>query len=235
MRTALLLLLALAVPALSGIASAADVWKWVDEKGVTHYSDQPVPGATKIEVRAGNVSQSRPAADTPSSDPSAATPADRGAVYRTFEIWRPEPDQVVVNTAGAVNVEIRVEPELQAGHSLNLYLDGRLLEDFQGSTSYVLPGVPRGTHTLVATINEQDGTRVRETPYVGFAVRQESVANPPVGPTLRPSTKPQPRAGVNNVLTSQPTYAALNGSRAAVNPATNLPVRPKPAPKPKKP
>ena len=232
MRTALLLLLALATAVLSGTAVATDVWKWVDEKGVTHYSDQPVPGATKIEVRAGNVSQSPPAADSPSSDTPASTPADRGAVYRTFEIWRPEPDQVIVNTAGEVNVEIRVEPELQAGHSLNLYLDGRLIEDFQGSTSYTLTGVPRGTHTLVATITEQSGARVRETPYVGFAVRQESVANPPVGPTLRPSTKPAPRAGMNKVLTSQPTYGALNGSRAAVNPATNLPIPPKATPKP---
>ena len=113
MRTALLVLLALAAPALSGTASAADVWKWVDEKGITHYSDQPVPGATKVEVRAGNVSQSRPASDSPSPSTPPSTAADRGAVYRTFEIWRPENDQVFVNTAGEVNVEIRIEPELQ--------------------------------------------------------------------------------------------------------------------------
>jgi uncharacterized protein DUF4124 len=235
MRTALLVLIALVTSGLSGAATAADIWKWVDANGVTHYSDQPVQGATKVEVRAGNVSQSQPASASPTPSSTPSTPAERGAVYRTFEIWRPENDQSVVNTAGEVNVEIRIEPELQAGHALNLYLDGRLLEDFQGSTSYVLTGVPRGTHTLVATINEQSGARVRETASVSFTVRQESIANPPVGPALRPSTKPQPRAGANKVLTSQPSYGALNGSRAAINPATNLPVAPKPAPKPKKP
>jgi hypothetical protein len=63
-------------------------------------------------------------------------------------------------------------------------------------------------------------------------VRQESIANPPVGPTLRPPTKPQPRAGANK----QPSYGELNGMRPVVNPATNLPVPPKAAPKtPKKP
>ena len=61
MRTALLLLIALATSALPGAATGADIWKWVDANGVTHYSDQPVQGATKIEVRAGNVSESRPA------------------------------------------------------------------------------------------------------------------------------------------------------------------------------
>src|SRR5215207_5500773 len=71
MRTALLFLLALAASGLSGAASASDVWKWVDDKGVTHYSDQPVPGATKIEVRAGNIAQG-PSEDAP--PPVSGTP-----------------------------------------------------------------------------------------------------------------------------------------------------------------
>lgn len=230
MRTALLLLLALAA---SGTAAAATVWKWVDEKGITHYSDTPVPGATKIEISTGNVSQSRSyesSSSAATSTPSAA-PAD---FYRTFEIWRPENDQTFVNTAGQVNVEIRVEPALQAGHSLNLYLDGRLVEGYSGSTSHVLQGVARGTHSLVATINEQRGTRVRETGPITFTVRQESIANPPVGPAQRPPPKPQPRGATNKPLTTQPSYGALHGSRPAINPATNLPVV-KSEPKPRKP
>ena len=123
MRTALLLLLALAAPVLSGTAQATDVWKWVDEKGTTHYSDQPVAGATKIEVRTGNVvetsgSFSSPAANSTAQQPPAVTN------YRNFEIWRPEPDQTFSNTAGQINVEIRIEPEVQPLHQLSLYLDG---------------------------------------------------------------------------------------------------------------
>ncbi|HKR34377.1 MAG TPA: DUF4124 domain-containing protein [Steroidobacteraceae bacterium] len=237
MRTALLLLLALAASASSGTASAGStVWKWVDEKGVTHYSDTPVPGATKIEISTGNVSQSRPAYNNSSSGTTASNAAAPGDVYTNFEIWRPDNEQVLINTAGEVNVEIRVEPSLQAGHSLNLYLDGRLVEDYSGGSSHVLHGVSRGTHSLVATINEQSGTRVREVGPVTFTVRQESIAQPPTGPSLRPPPKPQPRTGAaNKPLTTQPSYGALNGARPAVDPATNLPVVTKPAPKPKKP
>ena len=234
MRTALLVLLALAASGLSGTAAAnSTVWKWVDEKGITHYSDRPVPGATRIEMSTGGGAQSRPSYDTSSAGTTApaAAPAE---LYRTFEIWRPESDQSFVNTTGTVNVEIRIEPALQAGHSLNLYLDGKLVEDFSGSTSYVLQDVPRGTHSLVATINEQRGTRVRETGPVSFTVRQESIAQPPVGPALRPPPKPQPRTG-NKLSATQPTYSALNGAQPAIDPATNLPVPKKPAPKPKKP
>jgi hypothetical protein len=84
-------------------------------------------------------------------------------------------------------------------------------------------------------ITDQTGKRIQETSPVGFNVRQESVAQPPVGPTLRQPTKPRPRGAANKVLTTQPSYGSLNGALPAVNPATNLPVAPKPAPKPKKP
>ena len=49
-RTALLMLLLLAAG-----AAGAQVYKWVDDKGVTHYSDQPpppsTPARTKVEVK----------------------------------------------------------------------------------------------------------------------------------------------------------------------------------------
>lgn len=237
MRTAPLLLLVLAASVLSSTAAATDVWKWVDEKGVTHYSDQPVPGATKIAVSSGNVSESRPAYEPPAAATPAPSAAATGDYYRTFEIWRPDNNAVFINAAGTVDVEIRVEPQLQPGHSLNLYFDGRLVEDYQGETSYELKGVSRGTHSLVATINEQSGTRVRDTALVSFTVRQESVAQPPVGPSVRPPPpKPQPRGAANKVLTEQPSYGALNGgARPVIDPATNLPVVKKSAPKPGKP
>jgi hypothetical protein len=232
MRTALLLLLALAAPLLSGTVAAREVWKWIDEKGIPHYSDQPVPGATRIEVSTGNVSQSQPSFNAPAEP--AAPAAAPGEAYRTFEIARPQSDQVFINNTGQVDVEVRVDPQLQPGHSLHLYLDGRLIQEHTGSTSYALQNLPRGTHSIVATINDPRGTRVRETSPVMFTVRQESIAQPPVGPSQRPPPKPQPRAG-NKVLTTQPTYGALHGAPAAINPATNLPVVKKPAPKPGKP
>src|SRR4051794_18437332 len=110
MRTALLLLLALAAPVLSSTAQATDVWKWVDEKGITHYSDQPVAGATKITVSTGNVVETAPSASASDSSRTPQQPAVTN--YRDFEIWRPEPNQTFSNTGGQVNVEVRIEPGL---------------------------------------------------------------------------------------------------------------------------
>src|SRR5262245_14534968 len=245
MRTALLLL-ALAAPVLSSTAAATDVWKWVDEKGTTHYSDQPVAGATKIEVRTGNVveTSSTGGFTSNSSSSSAATSsgADQTTVanYHNFEIWRPESDQVIINTGGQVNVEIRIEPTVQALHQLNLYLDGKIVTGFaRNSLSYPLTNVARGSHQVTAVVTDQYGKTVQESAPIVFQVRQESAAQPPVGPSLRPpppKPQPRPRSASNKLPAQQPSYDALNGStHAAIDPATNLPVVKKSTPKPGKP
>lgn len=225
MRTTLLLLVLLAGPALA----SQTVWKWVDDKGVTHFSDRPVPGATKVELQGGNSSGTAAESQAP-SEPSSP-PADAGPIYRDFEIWQPGNEESFVNTAGNVAVNIRLEPGLQPDHSLYLYLDGKLVDGYPGNTlSFDLNEMPRGTHTVLAVINDGRGQRVQETAPVRFTVRQESIiARPPVGPSLRPAPKP-PRPGAAKQLTSQPTYAALNGSRAQIDPVTNKPVVTKPKP-----
>lgn len=232
MRTTLLLLAFLAGPALAG----QTVWKWVDSDGVTHYADRPVPGATRMELSTGS---SAPSADVPSysSSSSSSTTADAGPAYRNFEIWKPSNEETIANTGGQVTVNVRTEPALAPGHTLSLYLDGRLVEGFPGdTTSFDLTEVPRGGHTLTAIVTDSRGNRIQETQRVVFYVRQESIAQPPTGPALRPPPKPQPRAG-NKMATSQPTYAALNPSVpvAKIDPATNRPVVEKKTPKPSTP
>jgi hypothetical protein len=167
-----------------------------------------------------------PRSSAPSSSPSRSSDDtdSTGPSYTTFEIWQPSDGETIPNTGGQVTVNVRVEPDLQGGDGLYLYLDGRLVEGFAtDATSFDLTEVPRGTHSVVAVI-QRGSRRLQSTESVTFHVRQESVAQPPVGPSLRPPPKPQPRAG-NKMPTTQPTYAALNPVRTApIDPATNKPV-----------
>jgi hypothetical protein len=222
MRTMLLLLVLLAGPVLA----SQTVWKWVDESGVTHYSDRPVPGATRMEVSGGNRSGASSSGSdySSSSSASARPPANAGPPYADFEIWKPADGEAFVNVSGEVTVNVRLNPPLQYGHDLYLYLDGRPLEDFPANTlSFDLTEVPRGEHTVVATISSK-GAKIQETPPVHFTVRQESVAQPPVGPAMQSQPKPQPRGASNKMPGSQPTYASLNGGRKTdIDPATNRP------------
>lgn len=227
MRMALYVLLALAAPALAG----QTVWKWVDDKGVTHYSDQPVPGATKMELNSSNRTDADSKPIYTQQSPGRDIPAQKGPAYARFVVESPQQDESIINTGGKLQVRLASTPAIGGGQEIAIYLDGARLEGLaRSSMSHELSDVPRGTHTLKAVVLGQNGAPLQETPPVTFHVRQESVAKPPVGPAMRPP--PKPRAGLGNKFrTSQPSYAALNGGDPVIDPRTNRPVPPaKPLP-----
>lgn len=224
MRTALYVLLALAVPAFAG----QTVYKWVDDKGVTHFSDQPGPGAEKVELRGGS---NRSAAPAPTYSPPAQqdTTARKGPPYSRFVVDSPQQDEAIINTGGVVRVSLASTPAIATGHLITLYLDGGAVEDASPTAmTHQFTNMPRGTHTVKAVVSTSQGKKLQETPTVTFHVRQESAAQPPVGPALR-NNKPKRSAG-NKLRTKQPSYAGLNGGTGRIDPRTNMPINTKPAP-----
>jgi len=187
LRIPLLLLTALG----STVQAAEGVWKWVDNQGVTHYADRPVPGAVRVDIKV----QSAPAIEVEPAASSGGSTTTRAATpaqppYTSLEIWKPAAEESVVNTGGLVQVRIRLEPALRPRHTLALYLDGKRVENFaSGALEVDLQDVPRGTHSLVASVFDDAGKLVQQGQQVVFFVRQESVAQPPVGPILRPPPK----------------------------------------------
>src|ERR1700716_4309572 len=74
---------------------AAVVYKWTDSDGVTHYSDQPVPGAEKIftagsPTPAGSVPSARTASPAGSAPQRNVAP---GLNHNQIAITSPLPDQ----------------------------------------------------------------------------------------------------------------------------------------------
>jgi hypothetical protein len=202
--------------AVSWSAAAQVVWKYVDDRGVTHYTDQPVPGAEKIELRSGSATT----AQTSNNAPVSSTRTTQQQSYRLFQITRPADQDSVVNTGGVLQVSLQLEPTLKGGHSISLYMDGKRVEGaVLNSLDYELPNVPRGLHTLVATITDEDDRRVAETSKVTFTMRQKSIAaQPPVGPTLRAPTKPP--ATSRPPTRSQSSFAELHTGSTAASAAT---------------
>lgn len=158
-------------PALAG----AEVYRWVDSEGVTHYSDEPRIGAERIDPGQPSVIPMAP--DIPRAA-SSRDPAEGGA-YRRFAIVRPEPDATLRGHPGDVTVALALEPGLRGGHSLTLLLDGEPAPKQPGdSLQVVLPSVPRGTHTLQGRIENRDGRVVAETDRVTFYMHRPSVNLP---------------------------------------------------------
>ena len=194
MKTRLLALAAIVcVSSVHAQESKREVWIWTDANGVTNISDRPVPGARRTEIATFGSTPSESAPAPPSTGASEQTaPAVQ---YRLLEIWEPEQDASFFGADVAVNVRMRVEPDLAPGHRIFLFLDGKPIEGAIDSLEHTLTGVPRGAHSLTAVIWDEGRTELfRSQPRV-FHVRQPTVNSPAaVGPNLRPRPPaPAPR------------------------------------------
>lgn len=194
MKTRLLMLACLLASASQAQESRHELWMWKDANGVVHYSDVPGPGAKRVDIDVAEPAPRpavAPAATAPSTGATPATPADVG--YDSLEIWQPESGESFFGADTTVNVRMRSEPELAAGDSLLLYLDGKLVEGNGTAMEYSLANVDRGAHSITAIIRDKRGNeKVRSKPVV-FHIKQPTVVPPAaVGPNLRPPPPPPP-------------------------------------------
>ena len=189
MRTWWLCLLALTIAAAAGPASAVTVWRWVDQDGVVHYSDRPVEGAERIELSGPQTFPGQPGLAPAAPGRSASSPArqEDQAPYRRFEIVAPAQQETLWNIGGTLAVTVALEPPLQPGHRLDVYLDGERRNLGATSTQLTVPEVYRGLHTLQAVIVDESGSEVLRSLAVTFMVQQTSILNPnnPTPPARR--------------------------------------------------
>ena len=192
MRKCLILLFALTATSVSG----APAWTWVDANGQVHYSDTPVPGAKRIELSSAQAfgsTQQRQPAPTPDQPARPTTPAEKptgGAQrYRAFNIVSPKQQETLWNVGQTVNIQVELDPPLQAGHHLDMYVDGERRNLNSTGTAFTLDDINRGIHTVQAVILDQNGGEVLRSLATTFMVQQTSVQN--AQNPQRP--KPQPK------------------------------------------
>lgn len=137
----------------------ADIYQWADPDGVVNYSDMPRNGATVIKTLPQST-VSTPASQ-PSSNPAAigdtANPANANVsnaqTYQSVQITKPYNGFTYVNSNdGQVNILVNVQPQLQAGDTIQILLDGQATGGAQTTTTITLTGIERGQHSLQAQI-----------------------------------------------------------------------------------
>jgi hypothetical protein len=188
MRKWLILFSALSTTAASG----APAWTWVDNSGQVHYSDRPVPGARQVELAGapapgGPVRSTAPGPSTAGqareAPPAATTP------YRTFNVVSPGQQETLWNLGGTLNVQVALEPGLQPGHRLDVFLDGQRKNLNATSTQLTVPEVFRGIHSLQAIVIDSRGEEVLRSLATTFMVQQASTQNPN-SPLAQPRANP---------------------------------------------
>jgi hypothetical protein len=157
--------------------NAAVIYKWTDADGVVHFSDQPVPGAEKIEVsqapRVGTFGEKLPPSQTVAK-PTPSKPAD----YTQFVLSTPTAEQVFFGD-DPVTAHLNLDPGLLPNHSITWYLNGApLTEQPIDAVSISLKQLARGAYTVSATVSDSASGETRSTDAVTFYVREPSALSP---------------------------------------------------------
>lgn len=160
------------------LALAGTVYKWIDENGVVHYSDQPHPNAQKIQLQGAQTYKAQPANAAGGGGALAAPESSTARTYQGCAVVQPTPDQTLADV-DSLTVVVQTDPVLRAGDQIFVTYDGQPLNgnSATGGTFTISP-LERGTHTLQAAVRDADGAVLCQTAGVTFYVHQPSVLNP---------------------------------------------------------
>ena len=177
MRTLLFTLISLGCMA----ALAGPVYKWVDENGVVHYSDQPHPNSQKVQVAPVQTYKATHGNEAPT--PPAPESGPEGPVYTRLQHCAAAGQPGLPQPRAAAHRGVHQPGTALGAIRCTWLMDGASLGVANG-TEYLLSPVERGTHTLQALVKDGGGTLLCQTPPVTFSAHQPSIQNPvnPVRP-----------------------------------------------------
>ncbi len=170
------LLLLLLMPAWAG--AAEKIYKRVLPDGSVVFSDEPGPGAEVVELPPVQTVPALPLVVAPADEKKKKEPPP--ITYERLRIAYPADDMPIRENSGRVEVEVELHPPLQrsAGHRLVLKLDSRVVATAVSGTRFVLDNVDRGTHEVVAEIQDAQGKTLKRSPPVIFHLLRASRLHP---------------------------------------------------------
>ena len=174
MKKRILSLLAISLFALtSQAAEKKKLYKWVDENGNIHYSDEPHQGAEEIEIKeVPTVKMKTPELNLPKIiDPLDA--GDKAAVridyYQTMALSEPSDDGVIRNNAGVITLTASLNPSLQEGHQIRFFLDGKpVSSDDPKALSATVEKAEFGEHSANFIVLDDKGNQLQASETIRF-------------------------------------------------------------------
>ncbi len=153
---------------LSSVALSTTLYRWVDDEGRIHFSDQPQEGAEEVTVRSPSTFESQKA---PVQRPQAPREQEKAFKYESIAVVQPTSEQTLWNIGGELNVNIALRPGLRPGHKLKANLNGKTIE-LDGTNSFTLTEVYRGEQNLSVSVSDGSGKELIRSPTVRFFVQQ---------------------------------------------------------------
>ena len=179
MRIALILLILL-----STMFAHATVYKWVDENGKVHFSDEPIKNAEVVEFKENTQNNIKlPEVTALPSVPS--DPAVKSIDYK-MSIASPTEEETIRNNEGDITIITNISPQLASSHQLGLFMDGKQMGSKQTIGLFKLTNIDRGEHSFVVKAFDKSGKKIASTPTRKIFLHRTNLNQPKF-------IRPQPR------------------------------------------
>jgi hypothetical protein len=173
--------------------AATRIYRTVDEHGNVVFTDVPPrPGepGQAVELGEGTIftSPPQPAAQMRLEDWLGETAAgnqddeDSDTAYQSLRIVAPAHDEGLRDNAGNVTIRTELVPDLRAGHLLQLYMNGTLVQSVRSGNTFQLTEVDRGTHTIEVRVVDASGSHLIRSAPSTFHLQRRSVLLQPARP-----------------------------------------------------
>lgn len=166
----------------------AVICKSVDAEGVVAYTELPADECrTRVVLPEYSRYTPRPVQQPDKSGASEiAAKQVRFEDYRSIQVLRPAAGEQLFSDAGRVSLVFKLEPDLQAGHRVSVFLDDApILGSFDG-LEIELNGVDPGDHRVRAVVTDADGRRLIDSESVRFLLQEPGRVDAAPGPTVAP-------------------------------------------------
>ena len=197
---------------------AETVYKTVDEEGNVFFTDTPIVGAEKIEVKkAQTIEAAKPINLNNTRNNQSSSELIQ---YKKLKIINPKNDATIVGTQGSFSIDIELEPALAEQDMLVLLMDGNELQTAK-TTRFALSNVDRCTHTFQVAIRNEKNRYAKQSNQVTVHVRRTSNLAPELTPNPNietPLNPPRPvQTGISPTNPPRPNTSAT-APAAAVTP-----------------
>lgn len=198
---------------LPSLALADSVYRTLDEQGNVIFTDQPSPGAERIEIKQAPAVEFRKI-EIPERRERQQQKTEQ--YYQELFIQQPSIEQTIHDNQGNLSVSVAVVPELKQGHRLLLELDGQQIAE-QAAPLFQLQNIDRGAHAVSVRILDQNGQTVLASAPVTFYLRRVSKLTGPLSNQSNVITPLNPpRVSPGGITPTRPP----GGNVAAPVPAT---------------
>ncbi|WED44188.1 DUF4124 domain-containing protein [Legionella cardiaca] len=145
----------------------AEIYKWIDDQGITHFSDSPHEGGNHIKLPATQYNL----VPVPAKKEKVVNQQQKLQPYE-LTIIQPEDKATIRNNQGKLIVNVHINQLLRPNYQLILVLDGKKVKQSKTTLTFILNGIERGTHNLVVEVlDEKDSVLFTSKPVIFYMHR----------------------------------------------------------------